>query len=94
VAYLPGASGESKELKELERDDVQVLVAGEAREWETVEYVRDAVAEGRRKALILLGHEVSEEAGMEYCARWLRPLFPSLPVTFIPAGEPFGRVPQ
>ncbi len=94
VAYLPGASGENKELKELERDDVQVLVAGEAREWETVEYVRDAAAEGRHKALILLGHEVSEEPGMEYCARWLRPLFPSVPVTFIPAGEPFGRVPQ
>ena len=94
VAYLPGASGEAKELKELERDDVQVLVAGESREWETVEYVRDAAAEGRRKALILLGHEVSEEAGMEYCARWLRPLFPGLPVTFIPAGEPFQRVPR
>ncbi|HKC70095.1 MAG TPA: Nif3-like dinuclear metal center hexameric protein, partial [Terriglobales bacterium] len=89
VAYLPGASGENKEIKELERDDVQVLVAGEAREWETVDYVRDAAAEGRAKALILLGHEVSEEPGMEYCARWLRGLFPAVPVTFIPAGEPF-----
>lgn len=94
VAYLPGASGEIKEIKELERDDVQVLVAGEAREWETVEYVRDAAAEGRRKALILLGHEVSEEPGMEYCARWLRGLFPGVPVTFIPAGEPFQSVPR
>lgn len=89
VAYLPGASGEDKQIKALERDDVQVLVAGEAREWETVEYVRDAAAQGRRKALILLGHEVSEEVGMEYCARWLRQLFPAVPVTFIPAGEPF-----
>ena len=89
VAYLPGASGEDKEIKELQRDDVQVLVAGEAREWETVEYVRDAAAEGRAKALILLGHEVSEEPGMEYCARWLRGLFPHIAVTFIPAGEPF-----
>jgi putative NIF3 family GTP cyclohydrolase 1 type 2 len=94
VAFLPGASGEAKEIKELERDDVQVLVAGESREWETVEYARDAAAEGRHKALILLGHEVSEEAGMEYCARWLRPLFPHIPVTFIPAGEPFQKVPR
>lgn len=92
VAYLPGASGEAKEIKQLERDDVQVLVAGEAREWETVEYARDAAAEGRQKALILLGHEVSEEAGMEYCARWLRSLFPTVRVTFIPAGEPFQAV--
>ena len=92
VAYLPGASGEDKEIKELQRDDVQVLVAGEAREWETVEYVHDAAAEGRAKALILLGHEVSEEPGMEYCARWLRGLFPHIPVTFIPAGEPFQNM--
>ena len=89
VAYLPGSSGEDKEIKELERDDVQVLLVGETPEWETIAYVRDAAAEGRQKALILLGHEVSEEPGMEYCARWLRPLFPSVPVTFIPAGEPF-----
>ena len=92
VALLPGASGEVKQVKFLERDDVEVLVAGEASEWETVEYVRDAVAQGRHKALILLGHEVSEEPGMEYCAKWLQGLFPNIPVEFIKAGTPF--VPQ
>lgn len=94
VAFLPGSSGENQEIKQLERDDVQVLVAGESWEWETVSYVRDAVAEGRHKALILVGHEVSEEPGMEYCARWLRPIFPNLQVTFIPAGDPFQNLPQ
>ena len=89
VAYRPGASGEAKQVKALERDDVEVLVAGEASEWETVEYVRDAQLQGRRKALILLGHLTSEEAGMDYCAQWLRPLFPSLPVHYIPATEPY-----
>jgi putative NIF3 family GTP cyclohydrolase 1 type 2 len=93
VALYPGASGEEKQVKALEQDNVQLLVAGEAREWETVPYVQDAAAEGRAKALILLGHEVSEEAGMQECARWLRTLFPTLPVTFIPAGEPF-HLPQ
>ena len=92
VALLPGASGEVKQVKFLERDDVEVLVAGEASEWETVEYVRDAVTQGRHKALILLGHEVSEEPGMEYCAKWLQGLFPNIPVEFIKAGTPF--VPQ
>lgn len=94
VAFLPGSSGENQEIKQLERDDVQVLVLGETTEWETISYVRDAAAEGRHKALILVGHEVSEEPGMEYCARWLRPLFPNLQVTFIPAGEPFQNLPQ
>lgn len=89
VALLPGASGLEKQVKTLERDDVQVLVAGEAAEWETVEYVRDAAAQGRHKALILLGHEVSEEAGMQYCAQWLKGVLPGMPIEFIKAGEPF-----
>jgi putative NIF3 family GTP cyclohydrolase 1 type 2 len=89
VAYAPGASGEATQVRALQRDDVEVLLAGESAEWETVEYVRDAVSEGRHKALILLGHEVSEEPGMEYCARWLRTVFPGLAVEFISAGEPF-----
>lgn len=89
VALLPGASGLSRQVKMLEREDVQVLVAGEASEWETVEYARDAAAQGRHKALILLGHEVSEEAGMVYCAQWLKSVLPGVPVEYIRAGEPF-----
>ncbi len=89
VAYAPGASGEERQVRALERSDVQVLVAGESSEWETVEYARDAMLEGRHKALILLGHDTSEEIGMENCAVWLRTLFPGLRVTFIPAGEPY-----
>jgi putative NIF3 family GTP cyclohydrolase 1 type 2 len=89
VALLPGASGLTKQVKALERDDVQVLVAGEAAEWETVEYARDATAQGRHKALILLGHEVSEEAGMRYCAEWLKSVLPGTPIEYIRAGEPY-----
>jgi putative NIF3 family GTP cyclohydrolase 1 type 2 len=89
VALLPGASGLVKQVKMLERDDVQALVAGESAEWEGVEYAQDAAAEGRHKVLILLGHEISEEAGMQYCAQWLKGIFPTMPVEFIKTGEPF-----
>lgn len=92
VALLPGASGVEKQIKMLEEEDVQLLVAGESREWETVPYVQDAAAQGRHKALILLGHAISEEAGMEECARWLPTILPGMPVSFIPAGEPFQTV--
>lgn len=93
IALMVGASGSDEQIKVLEQEDVQLVVAGESREWETVPYVVDASAEGRPKALILLGHEVSEEAGMDECARWLRTIFPGMPVQFIPAGEPFHTVP-
>ncbi len=89
VAYAPGASGEAKHVKALERDDVQVLVIGEAPEWETILYARDAQLQGRKKALIILGHTLSEEAGMNTCAKWLGPLFPGMKIDFIPAGEPY-----
>jgi putative NIF3 family GTP cyclohydrolase 1 type 2 len=87
VAIRLGAAGMQKQVTAL-RGDVEVLLAGESAEWETVEYVRDAAAQGRKKALILMGHEVSEEAGMKQCAEDLRPLFPNLQVTHIPAGQP------
>jgi len=89
VGLLPGASGLVKQVRMMERDEVQVLVAGESAEWEGVEYAQDAAAEGRPKALILLGHEVSEEAGMQFCAQWLKGVLPNLPVEYIRAGEPF-----
>jgi len=88
VAILLGASGLHKQVLALRPEDVEVLLAGEAPEWEAVEYVRDASAQGRHKALILLGHEVSEEAGMKQCAEDIRPLFSGLQVMHIPAGQP------
>lgn len=88
VALLPGAAGGTAQMKTLQRDDVQVVVAGEASQWETVEYARDASAQGRKKALILLGHQASEEAGMKNCAEWLKGIFPGMPVEWIPANEP------
>ncbi|ADV83761.1 protein of unknown function DUF34 [Terriglobus saanensis SP1PR4] len=88
VALLPGSSGLSRQVLALNQPQVELLIAGEASEWETVEYVRDAVAQGRPKALILLGHEVSEEPGMEQCAQELRTLFPGMQVDHILAGQP------
>jgi putative NIF3 family GTP cyclohydrolase 1 type 2 len=89
VALMPGASGSVGQIRTLERDNVEVLVIGETREWETVEYVRDAVTEGKKKALIILGHVPSEENGMLECAQWLKSFIPEVPVQYMPAGEPF-----
>jgi putative NIF3 family GTP cyclohydrolase 1 type 2 len=73
------------------RPDVDVFIAGETREWELVEYVCDSITAGHQKALILLGHVVSEQAGMIYCADWLRSFVPEVPIEFIPAKEPFWQ---
>ena len=88
-AFSPGAPGSTGQMNMLGRDDVEVLVGGETCEWETVEYTRDAISAGKKKAFIVLGHCNSEEAGMEYCASWLRTFVKEVPVEFIPAGDPF-----
>ena len=71
-----------------------MLLVGETVEWETVEYVDDAVTEGRRKALVVIGHIPSEQAGMEECTRWLKGFVKGVPVEFVPAKQPFRRWPQ
>ena len=65
---------------------------GEVREWETSEYARDAVAQGRDKALIVLGHAKSEEPGMAYLVEWLQPLVPGVTITHVPVGDAFRYV--
>jgi len=70
---------------------VDVVVAGEQREWEGVEYAADANTAGEHKGMILIGHWVSEEPGMRLCADWLKTFVTEVPIQWIPAGEPFWR---
>lgn len=69
--------------------EVDVLICGETREWELVEYVQDSITAGNKKGLILVGHVLSEQGGMILCAEWLRSFIPEVPVQFVPAVEPF-----
>ena len=45
LALSPGAAGFERETHALEMEKVEVLLVGETREWETVEYAADAVTE-------------------------------------------------
>jgi len=91
AAFSAGAPGSSAHLRLMQRGDINLLIIGEAPEWETIEYMRDASQLGQPKALIILGHAISEEAGMEYCARWMKSFIKDLPIHFIEAGDPFNR---
>jgi len=91
VALVPGASGFVREAQALEMPDVDVLLTGEPREWETVEYVADAVTQKKGKGLIILGHIPSEQAGMEECTRWLKSFVNEVSIEFVPTADPFWR---
>jgi putative NIF3 family GTP cyclohydrolase 1 type 2 len=66
-----------------------LILSGETREWETVERVRDGQLMGQKTALLVLSHSVSEEAGMEYAAKWLQPKVNGIKVTHIASTNPF-----
>ena len=73
----------------LSQHNVDVLVLGETHEWELVEYAQDMISSGKKKALIILGHVMSEQAGMKYCAEWLKSFITEVPVEFITTPEPY-----
>jgi putative NIF3 family GTP cyclohydrolase 1 type 2 len=89
VRLAAGAPGSKYHIEMLEREDVDVLLAGESPQWETYEYARDAVSQGRKKAVIFLGHIASEEYGMNFCAEWLKGFIKDIPVYFIESGPSY-----
>jgi putative NIF3 family GTP cyclohydrolase 1 type 2 len=89
IGLLPGSTPIQASLTLLPQ--VDAIVAGEVREWESVEYARDQVAAGHEKALILVGRVLSEDPGMQVCADWLKTVVPGVPVRHFAVGDPYWR---
>jgi hypothetical protein len=89
LTFLPGVSNLAATMKALPESDV--VLAGETREWESVEYAHDTVASGQKKGLIMLGRVLSQDPGMNVCAEWVKGLVPEVPVHWLPTGDPYWR---
>lgn len=89
IGLLPGAWGSKEHVALLEEHHPDVLIVGEVSEWETAECIRDGLALKRNTSLIVLGHALSEEPGMEWVADWLAPKLPGVPVKHIASGDPY-----
>ena len=89
IALMPGAAGGQMQMGVAEKQQPDVLIVGEVHEWETAEYFRDSNRLGKKTGLIVLGHSVSEEPGMEWLVEWLKPKVPELAVMHIASGSPF-----
>lgn len=89
IAIMPGAWGSVAHMSTIEKEQPDVLIIGEGIEWETIEYIRDGLAMQHKTALVVLGHSVSEEPGMEWVSEWLQKKVPELKVTHIASKDPF-----
>jgi putative NIF3 family GTP cyclohydrolase 1 type 2 len=92
IALAPGASGGRSQIGMIQKYQPDVLVCGELNEWETSEYIRDARFQGRKIALVVLGHAVSEEPGLEWLVPVLQKKVPGVPVTHLPSGDAFSWI--
>lgn len=90
VGFLPGTPPSSISASRL-FPKVDLILAGEQREWEGVYYAHDLVTSGQPKAMITVGHAISEDPGMKLCADWLKTFITEIPIEWIPAGEPFAK---
>lgn len=89
VVMVPGASGTMAQIGQLRQPDVDLVIAGEVPQWETYEYVRDAVSQNRKKAIVFIGHINSEESGMKFCAEWLAKFVTDIPIHFLECGSSY-----
>ena len=90
IALMPGASGGISQINLLRKEKPDVLICGEINEWETAEYIRDLRKMGGNTSLIILGHSVSEEPGLEWLVNWLQPRVPGIKITHIASNDPFN----
>ncbi len=92
IVLMPGAAGGQAQMAMVEKNKPDVLVVGEVHEWETAEYIRDSLHLGGKTALIVLGHSVSEEPGLQWLQEWLQPRLTGVKVQHIISGNPFTWV--
>ncbi|MDO5151889.1 MAG: hypothetical protein Q4D50_00815 [Eubacteriales bacterium] len=79
-------------IKNLE-ERVDVILPGEIIDWTVVSYIRDAVQQGRTKAMINIGHLNWEELGMKYACEWVGELVEhKIPVTYVPSEDMYRFV--
>lgn len=85
-----GGHGLIQNARAMQRADA--FIAGEAREYDSVEYARDTVLAGAKKGGLFLSHESEEDKGMKHFAEWAQPFLPEIPVRYLPTTDEFWTV--
>ena len=89
ILLSPGPSPAAVTLANLAANDL--ILAGDPREWEGVEYVQDAITAGQPKAMVLVGRLLSENGGMRVLASWLGGTLPGVKIAPLIVTDPYWR---
>ena len=74
----------------LKSNDVQMVLTGEACEWQLGEYARDATALGINKSLLAMGHIGSERDGMRLLAERMKERYTEFETMYFECGEVYS----
>ncbi len=85
-----GLGIEEKPMLHMQRNKLDLIICGDITGWTTVPYINDGVSLNENVSMIVLGHERSEEMGMEFLAEYLKNEFMiNEKVIFVDSREPF-----
>lgn len=84
-----GLGVENMPMRLMREKNIDLAICGDITEWTLSAYVRDASQLGMNKAMLVLGHERSEEPGMKYLPEWMKSIVGDIEVQFLDAKEPF-----
>lgn len=74
------------------QSEADCILVSETREYDSFEYVRDAIDTGAKKGAIFISHQSGEDEGMREFASWVTPLVPELRVQYIPTTDEYWTV--
>jgi putative NIF3 family GTP cyclohydrolase 1 type 2 len=83
-----GLGDEKMPVKVMDAHDIHVMVCGDVVEWTLPAYANDSTQLSHKRAIIIAGHERTEEWGMKHMTGWLAELT-GTPVTFVDAKDPY-----
>ncbi|WP_203664791.1 Nif3-like dinuclear metal center hexameric protein [Lacticaseibacillus sp. 53-4] len=86
-----GLGDEYNPIKQIRDQRIDLVISGDIEEWTVPAYIRDANRLGHPCAMLVIGHERSEESGMKWLPEWLADKF-NLKAQWLDAGDPFERV--
>jgi putative NIF3 family GTP cyclohydrolase 1 type 2 len=92
VALLPGYMTNERMMAMVHDRNVDVVISGDACQWESFEYAEDWIDASWGKGLILLGQAASESPGGKEMANWLQSFIKDVPVTGFACGELYDFV--
>jgi putative NIF3 family GTP cyclohydrolase 1 type 2 len=91
--HVFGDESDNGVIKQVEEENIDVIIPLELIEWNVSEYVRDSAQLGIPKAILNIGHFNFEEAGMKYMAEWLPGVIGgNIPVHYVQSGDGFRYI--